>query len=147
MARCPRQTKTATAICQPFVVKKEKKSTSVTSYPTDPKESSSLPTLNLYINVYKTILQKNSCVRKWERSHSPNSHVANRKKWTEFYHLIEYFRKVLFLICVLFMLTFTDSRVYRCIVYMRASSFFLAFRFFSLQLIYWRRLTSSQKNK
>ena len=46
------------------------------------------------IIVSKTILQKkrpsSQCTtfpRKWEKSHTPNGHMANRTKWTEFYHL------------------------------------------------------------
>ena len=61
--------------------------------------------------VYKTILQKNSCAGKWEKSHSVTQRSYGKaKKGTEFYPLIEYFRKVLFLVCVLFMSTFTGTR-------------------------------------
>ena len=46
------------------------------------------------IIVSKTILQKKrpssqyaAFPGKWEKSHTPNGHMANRTKWTEFYHL------------------------------------------------------------
>ena len=47
-----------------------------------------------------------------------------------------YSRKVLFLVCVLFMSTLTDSRVYWCIVYMRVSLIFIALIFFFLEMIF-----------
>ena len=50
------------------------------------------------------------------------------------------FWTVLFLVCFLFISTFTGSRSTLCIVYMGVSLFFLVFTFFSLQLIYRRAI-------
>ena len=63
--------KTTTTFCQPFFeILRPKKITFVNSYPTDSKKSLSLLTLTSYKIAYKTILQKNSCAGKWEKTHS-----------------------------------------------------------------------------
>ena len=80
-ACCPRQTNNGHYFL-PTIFRniKAKRSTFFTSYPIDLKKSSSLQTLISYMIIYKTILQKNSCVGKGERSHSTKGHMANQKK-------------------------------------------------------------------
>ena len=119
---------------------KSKKSTFFTSYPTDFKKSSGLPTLMSYMIVYKIILHKKLLLGEMGEKPFTQRSYGKPKKVNWFYHLVEYFRKVSFLVYVLFMPTCTGSKVYWCIVYMRASLFFLEFSFSSLQLIYRRRL-------
>ena len=87
-AYCPRQTNNGHYFL-PTIFRniKAKRSAFFTSYPIDLKKSSSLQTLISYMIIYKTILQKNSCVGKGERSHSTKGHMANQKKWTGFFFI------------------------------------------------------------
>ena len=81
--------------------------------------------------VSKPSSQYATVAEKWERSHSPRSHMANRRK-VNWNLLFEYFRTVLPLVSVIFMSTFTGSR--SILMHNSCSSKYLVF--FSLQLIY-----------